>query len=140
MVADPHNLQRFVEAQNPVYEQVRSELSNGQKRGHWMWFVFPQIEGLGHSPLAKKFAIHSRDEARAYLEHPILGARLKECTELVLLVQERSIGEILGYPDDVKFRSSMTLFASVTSGNQVFKEALARYFDGEPDPLTLERL
>lgn len=140
MVADPHNLQRFVGAQNPVYEQVCSELRKGQKRGHWMWFVFPQIEGLGHSPLAKKFAIHSRDEARAYLEHPILGARLKECTELVLLVQERSIGQILGHPDDLKFRSSMTLFASVTSDNQVFKEALARYFDGEPDPLTLERL
>ena len=137
---DPYHLQRFVEAQAPVFEQVRSELQKGQKRGHWMWFIFPQIKGLGHSGLASKFAISSRQEAEAYLNHPVLGPRLKECSQLVNLVEGRSIDQIFGSPDDLKFRSSMTLFAHATPENQVFKEALRKYFGGEFDRLTLERL
>jgi uncharacterized protein (DUF1810 family) len=137
---DPHNLQRFLDAQNPIFEQVCSELRAGRKTGHWMWFIFPQIRGLGHSQLANEFAISSREEAGAYLKHPILGPRLRECSRLVTLVEGRSINQILGYPDDLKFRSSMTLFAHATSDNQVFKDALQRYFAGEFDRLTLERL
>jgi uncharacterized protein (DUF1810 family) len=139
-LTDPHNLQRFVEAQNPVYEQVRIELRKGQKDRHWMWFIFPQLRGLGHSEMANKFGISSRQEAEAYLEHPILGSRLRECTQLVNDVHNRSINQIFGYPDNLKFRSSMTLFASVTSDNQVFKDALKKYFGGELDPFTLKRL
>ena len=139
-MTDPHNLQRFVEAQNPVYEQVRMELRKGQKDRHWMWFIFPQLRGLGHSEMANKFGISSRQEAEAYLEHPILGSRLRECTQLVNNVHNRSINQIFGYPDNLKFRSSMTLFASVTSDNQVFKDALKKYFGGELDPFTLGRL
>src|SRR5271167_4165733 len=105
-VRDSYDLQRFVDAQNPVFEQVCSELRDGRKQGHWMWFVFPQIKGLGYSQLARKFAISSREEAEAYLKHPVLGPRLRECTQLVILVDGRSINEILGYPDDIKFRSS----------------------------------
>jgi uncharacterized protein (DUF1810 family) len=135
-----HDLQRFVDAQNPVFEQVCAELRAGQKRGHWMWFVFPQLRGLGHSQMATRFAISSRQEAEAYLEHPVLGPRLRECTRLVNLVEERSINQIFGYPDDLKFRSSMTLFASATSENQVFKDALQKYFGGQPDRLTIELL
>ncbi len=139
-LTDPHNLQRFVEAQNPVYEQVCMELRKGQKDRHWMWFIFPQLRGLGHSEMANKFGISSRQEAEAYLEHPILGSRLTECTQLVNNVHNRSINQIFGYPDNLKFRSSMTLFASVTSDNQVFKDALEKYFGGELDPFTVERL
>jgi len=105
-----------------------------------MWFVFPQIKGLGHSSTAIEFAIASRGEAEAYLQHPILGHRLRQCTQLVLDVEGRPIEDVFGYPDDLKFRSSMTLFASVTQDNQIFKAALQKYFGGEPDPLTLERL
>jgi uncharacterized protein (DUF1810 family) len=112
---DPYNLRRFSDAQNPVFEQVCSELRNGQKRGHWMWFIFPQIEGLGLSQTAREFAISSRDEAAAYLDHPILGPRLRECTRLVNLAEGRSIDQIFGYPDNLKFRSCMTLFAHATS-------------------------
>jgi uncharacterized protein (DUF1810 family) len=137
---DPYNLQRFVDAQEPVFEQVLSELRQGHKRTHWIWFIFPQIKGLGHSELARKFAISSREEAEAYLNHPVLGRRLKECTQLVTLVEGRSINRIFGSPDDMKFRSSMTLFANVASENPVFKEALQKYFQGNPDPLTLQRL
>lgn len=137
---DPYNLKRFVDAQDPVFARVCSELRAGRKREHWMWFIFPQIQGLGYSPLAQKFAITSLEEARAYLDHPILGARLRECCRLVNLVEGRSIEEIFGYPDDLKFRSSMTLFAHATSDNQVFRDALEKYFSGEFDPLTLERL
>jgi uncharacterized protein (DUF1810 family) len=137
---DPYDLQRFVEAQNPVFEKVCAELQAGQKRGHWMWFIFPQLRGLGSSQMAAKFGISSRLEAEAYLKHPILGPRLKKCAGLVNLVQGRSIKEIFGYHDDLKFGSSMTLFASTTSDNQVFKDALEKYFDGEFDPLTVERL
>jgi uncharacterized protein (DUF1810 family) len=135
-----HDLQRFVDAQDPVFEQVCAELREGQKRGHWMWFVFPQLRGLGHSQMATRFAISSLQEAEAYLKHPVLGPRLRECTRLVNLVEERSIDQIFGYPDDLKFRSSMTLFASATSENQIFKDALQKYFGGKPDRLTIELL
>jgi uncharacterized protein (DUF1810 family) len=137
---DPYNLKRFEDAQSPVYEQVCSELRAGRKKTHWIWFIFPQIKGLGHSEMASRFAISSLEEAQAYLEHPILGPRLRECTELVNLVERRSIDMIFGYPDDLKFRSSMTLFARAAAGNQVFNEALRKYFKGEPDSSTLERL
>lgn len=137
---DPYNLARFVRAQADDYEQALSEIKRGEKRSHWMWFIFPQIKGLGHSHLASKFSISSREEAEAYLEHPILGPRLRECSRLVTLVEGRSIDEILGYPDNLKFRSSMTLFAHATADNHVFMDALRKYFNGEGDPLTLERL
>jgi uncharacterized protein (DUF1810 family) len=137
---DPHNLQRFVDAQSPIYSRVRDELRAGQKTSHWMWFVFPQIAGLGSSPMAQKFAIGSLAEARAYLEHPVLGPRLEECTRLVLAAKHRPIGDILGYPDDLKFRSSMTLFSRATDASAVFTEALDQFFDGQPDQRTLERL
>lgn len=137
---DSHDLQRFETAQAPVFEQVCAELQEGEKRGHWMWFIFPQLRGLGHSQMAVKFAIASREEAEAYLKHPLLGPRLRECTRLVMLVEGRSITQIFGYPDDLKFRSSMTLFASVASDNQIFKDALQKYFAGEFDRVTLERL
>jgi uncharacterized protein (DUF1810 family) len=105
-----------------------------------MWFIFPQIQGLGYSPVAQKFAIASLQEAQAYLDHPILGARLRECCRLANLVEGRSIEEIFGYPDDLKFRSSMTLFAHAATDNQIFHDALKKYFNSESDPLTLERL
>lgn len=137
---DPYNLQRFMDAQDAEYEKVCAELRQGYKRGHWIWFIFPQIKGLGHSHLSKKFAISSKDEAEAYLKHSILGPRLRECTQLVTLVEGRSIDEIFGGIDSLKFRSSMTLFAQATSDNDVFKDALQKYFRGELDHLTLERL
>ena len=137
---DPYNLRRFVDAQNSGFESVRSELQDGAKRGHWIWFIFPQIKGLGHSPTAQKFAISSRQEAEAYLRHPILGPRLRECTRLVNLIEGRSISGIFGYPDDLKFRSCMTLFAHATRDNQIFVDALEKYCGGKFDPLTLERL
>ena len=137
---DNYNLQRFVDAQSPVFEEVCLELQEGRKKGHWMWFIFPQIEGLGSSPLARKFAISSREEAEAYLNHPILGPRLRHCTRLITLVEGRSIDQIFGDPDDLKFHSAMTLFANATSDNQVFRDAIHKYFGGELDRLTLERL
>jgi uncharacterized protein (DUF1810 family) len=140
VVNDRFDLQRFVNAQDPVYQQACAELRNGRKQGHWMWFIFPQLRGLGHSQMAAAFGIASRDEAEAYLSHLVLGTRLRECTHLVNLVEGRSISQILGYPDDLKFRSSMTLFARVAADNQVFNHALEKYFEGEPDPLTLKRL
>jgi uncharacterized protein (DUF1810 family) len=137
---DPYGLQRFVDAQNPVYDKVCSELRDGRKKSHWMWFIFPQVEGLGSSELARKFAISSLAEAAAYLAHPVLGSRLTECTRLVNLVEGRAIEQMFGYPDDVKFRSSMTLFVHATSDNRVFIDALQKYFGGEFDPATLARL
>jgi len=137
---DPYNLQRFMDAQDQVFEQVCAELRNGQKKGHWIWFIFPQLRGLGHSQMATIFGISSRQEAEAYLKHPVLGPRLRECTRLVNLAEGRSINQILGYPDDMKFKSSMSLFASVTTDNQIYKDALQKYFGGELDRLTLERL
>jgi len=137
---DLFNLQRFVEAQDPVFEQVLAELSQGRKRSHWMWFIFPQIRGLGHSPMAQRYAISSLEEARAYLEHPVLGPRLRECVKLLMQVEGPSIQQILGWPDYLKFRSSLTLFAQATGDNQIFLDALEKFYGGEPDPLTLERL
>lgn len=133
-------LQRFVEAQNPVYANVCAELRRGRKSSHWMWFVFPQMKGLGNSAMARKFAISSREEAVAYLRHAVLGPRLHECTKLVLTIEGRAIEEILGYPDDLKFRSSMTLFAHVSSDSADFTDALKKYYDGEEDSLTLRML
>src|SRR5215471_17124432 len=139
-MTDRFNLERFVKAQDPVFEQVCAELERGRKQSHWIWFIFPQIEGLGQSYMAIEFAISSKSEAEAYLNHPILGPRLRECTQLLMNVEGIPIADILGYPDDLKFRSCMTLFAEVTHDNQIFKDALQKYFDGEPDRLTLERL
>ncbi|KVO67586.1 calpastatin [Burkholderia ubonensis] len=137
---DPYDLQRFVDAQDPVYAQVCDELRSGRKRSHWMWFVFPQIEGLGDSVMAQRYAIASLREANAYLRHPVLGERLRECTRLVNHVDGRSIKEIFGYPDYLKFRSSVTLFAHATSDNAVFVEALEKYYGGEADHSTLARI
>jgi uncharacterized protein (DUF1810 family) len=139
-LTDPFDLKRFLDAQDTVIDQVRAELRRGCKQGHWMWFVFPQIKGLGHSSLARKFGISSRAEAEAYLAHPILGSRLTECTQLVNLVEGRSIEEIFGDVDTLKFRSSMTLFSQVGRDNRVFADALHKYFGGQPDLLTLDRL
>ncbi len=137
---DPHDLDRFVEAQAPVFERVLKELGAGRKESHWMWFVFPQIAGLGHSPMAQRFAIASLAEAEAYARHDLLGARLAQCTDLVNRIEAPSIVSILGRPDDLKFRSSMTLFARAAADNGRYLEALDKYFDGKPDPATTERL
>lgn len=137
---DPFDLKRFVDAQRTVYEHARAELLAGRKTTHWMWFIFPQIEGLGRSPTARRYAIRSLDEARAYLAHPILGPRLVECTQIVNRIEGKSAREIFGSPDDLKFRSSLTLFARAAPEEPVFEQALAKYFDSEPDPLTVERL
>lgn len=138
-MTDPFDLERFIRAQNPVFRDVQGELARGRKQTHWMWFVFPQVAGLGFSAMSQRYAIGSRAEARAYLGHPVLGPRLIECTRLVLAVQGRSINAILGAPDDAKFRSSMTLFGAV-SDQPIFDEALVRYFAGERDAATLEIL
>jgi uncharacterized protein (DUF1810 family) len=139
-MSDPYDLQRFVEAQDRVYPRVVAELRAGRKTSHWMWFVFPQVAGLGSSPMAQQYAINSLDEARAYLAHAVLGARLRECTQLVLDVKDRDIHTILGYPDDLKFCSSMTLFAALDDAPPVFNAALLRYFAGRRDARTLEIL
>jgi uncharacterized protein (DUF1810 family) len=139
-MSDPYNLSRFLSAQAPVIEQVRAELRAGYKRGHWMWFVFPQIAELGHSPTAQHFAIASLDEARAYLAHDILGPKLRECAALVAQVEGRSIEQIFGSPDDLKFHSSMTLFARAAPDEPVFRAALQKYFGGEEDRATVERI
>lgn len=133
-------LERFAEAQQPVIGRVLEELRAGRKASHWMWFVFPQIRGLGHSPTAQRFAIESRAEAESYLRHPLLGPRLRECTRLVNAIEGRGIEEIFGHPDHLKFHSSVTLFAQATSDNDVFLHALRKYFGGEQDPLTLNAL
>ena len=135
-----YDLQRFVDAQDRVYDDVCGELRAGRKTSHWMWFVFPQIAGLGRSPTAMRFAISSLDEARAYLAHPVLGRRLRECASLVNAVQNKTVHEIFGYPDDLKFHSCMTLFAHAASDNDVFVEALSKYFDAAYDSATAERL
>jgi len=137
--ADPYNLKRFEEAQAAAYARVCEELRSGEKSSHWMWFIFPQIRGLGRSPMAERFAIGSLDEARAYLGHAVLGGRLRECTELVNGVEGRTAKEIFGFPDDLKFHSSMTLFAK--AGDElVFRRAIEKYFGGEMDSGTLERI
>jgi uncharacterized protein (DUF1810 family) len=137
---DPYDLQRFVDAQSHCFKQVCRELNEGRKQTHWMWFIFPQLKGLGHSAMANQYAISSLQEAEAYLTHPILGPRLRHCTQLVTLLGDRSIQQIFASPDDLKFHSSMTLFANTAIENKVFKEALQKYFAGVPDQLTLDRL
>ena len=138
-MTDPFDLERFVGAQSPVYERVLAELRRGRKQSHWMWFIFPQLAGLGHSAMAQRFAIASTEEARAYLAHGLLGPRLRECTALVNGVEGRTISEILGSPDDLKFCSSMTLFAAV-SGETEFSSAIAKYYGGTRDRRTLDLL
>jgi len=137
---DPYNLQRFVDAQREIFGQVLRELREGRKQSHWMWYVFPQIKGLGSSPMAQRYAILSLDEARAYRGHPVLGGRLRECTQLVTAARGQSIEDILGYPDNLKFHSSMTLFAHATNHDAVFEDALRKYFRSEYDHLTMARL
>jgi uncharacterized protein (DUF1810 family) len=140
MTSDPYNLRRFLDAQHSIYGQVRDELQGGQKESHWMWFIFPQIKGLGTSPTAQKYAITDIGEAKAYLDHSLLGFRLRDCTQLVNGVVGRSIEDIFGYPDHLKFHSSMTLFAKASAGDKMFTAALAKYFHGEFDRNTLKLL
>lgn len=139
-MSDEYNLHRFLDAQEGVYDTVLNELRAGRKSSHWIWFVFPQITGLGHSAMAQQFAITSLDEAKTYLQHPTLGQRLRECTQLVLNVEGRSAEEIFPYPDHLKFRSCMTLFMTAATDNTLFKAALLKYFDGKPDQMTLDIL
>jgi uncharacterized protein (DUF1810 family) len=137
---DSFNLPRFVQAQDPVFERVQEELRAGQKRRHWMWFIFPQIAGLGGSEMSRHFAISCAEEAAAYLNHPLLGARLRTCTQLVLNLKKRSIADIFGHPDDLKFHSSMTLFAQVAPQGSLFHRALDQFFHGIQDDWTLSLL
>lgn len=139
-VDDPFNLKRFVRAQESDYERALSEIRNGRKRSHWMWYIFPQIDGLGFSEMSRRYAIKSPAEARAYLDHTVLGPRLMACVEALLSLHDRSAEEIFGFPDDKKLRSSATLFASVSPPDSVFHRLLANYFQGERDPATLRRL
>jgi uncharacterized protein (DUF1810 family) len=140
MTTDPYNLQRFIDAQRGSYEQAMKELTAGRKQSHWMWYIFPQIQGLGRSTMAQKYAVSSLDEAKAYLEHRILGPRLRECTQLVTAVKLSAIEDILGYPDNLKFQSSMTLFAHAAADNQIFVDALKKYFRSEFDSATITRV
>lgn len=137
---DPYHLQRFLDAQRGVYDQAERELLEGRKESHWMWFIFPQLKGLGQSTTAQKYAIRTLDEAKAYLEHPVLGRRLRACTQIVTLLNDTTIEDIFGYPDHRKFHSSMTLFAHATGDNRVFMDALRKYFRSEFDPQTIDRL
>ena len=142
---DSYDLARFVEAQAPCYARVLDELASGEKTSHWMWFIFPQLRGLGMSSTARRFGLSGLEEARAYLAHPLLGSRLRECTRRVLAVEGRTAHEIFGSPDDLKLRSCLTLFAQAAApsparDDRVFGEALAKYYAGEPDPRTLELL
>jgi uncharacterized protein (DUF1810 family) len=138
--ADPYDLNRFLQAQNPQYEQALSEIKDGHKRSHWMWYIFPQLAGLGSSPTAKYYAIKSLEEAKAYLAHPVLGRRLRECAEAVVQVENRTANDIFGSPDDVKLKSCATLFAHISPAGSVFEILLAKYFGGERDSKTLELL
>jgi uncharacterized protein (DUF1810 family) len=137
MVHDAFNLKRFVDAQEPVFAQVLLELERGRKRTHWMWFVFPQLAELGSSDMARHFGIHSLEEARAYLRHPLLGVRLRQCCATLLQVQDRGAHDIFGSPDDLKLRSCLTLFGLAAPDEPIFSQCLARYYGGEPDELTL---
>jgi uncharacterized protein (DUF1810 family) len=139
-VEDPYDLNRFVQAQKTVYEQALSEIKNGQKRSHWMWFIFPQFNGLGFSSTSRTYSIKSLAESRAYLNHPVLGARLIECAEAALGVGERSANQIFGSPDDQKLKSCATLFASISPAGSVFDQLLDRFFQGERDSKTLRLL
>jgi uncharacterized protein (DUF1810 family) len=136
----PYDLQRFVDAQDRVYDSVMDELRDGRKRGHWIWFVFPQLRALGRSPTALQYGIDSLDEARAYLAHETLGPRLRECARLVAAIDGRSVEDIFGFPDDLKVRSSMTLFARATDDHADFRAVLDKFYGGDEDPLTVELL
>jgi len=140
VMSDPHDLQRFVDAQEPSYAEALREIRAGRKRSHWMWYVFPQIAGLGNSQVSARYAIRSKNEARAYLAHAILGPRLIECAEAVLALNNRSARDIFGSPDDLKLRSCATLFAQVTPPESVFERLLDKYYSSEPDPKTLSLL
>jgi uncharacterized protein (DUF1810 family) len=137
---DPYDLKRFLSAQEGVYERALSELRGGRKQTHWIWFIFPQIDGLGYSPTAKRYAVKSIEEARRYLNHPVLGKRLLECTEAVIELKGGSVSEIFGYPDDLKFTSSMTLFEKAAGPGSLFSLALDRYCHGKRDAMTLRLL
>ena len=137
---DPFDLNRFVQAQEADYEQALLEIQSGQKRSHWMWYIFPQIKGLGFSSMSQRYSIKSTDEAKAYLKHPVLGSRLQECAEAVLGVEGRSVSDIFGSPDDMKLRSCITLFSTVSTPGSVFHRILETYFQGVPDDKTLRRL
>ncbi|HLJ86833.1 MAG TPA: DUF1810 domain-containing protein [Candidatus Angelobacter sp.] len=137
---DPYDLERFIGVQARWIDLACKELREGRKQSHWMWFIFPQLKGLGHSAMANLYGISSQREAEAYLEHPILGMRLRQCTSLVIQVDGKSVEQIFDDPDDMKFHSSMTLFASVDQQSDLFKNALKKYFVGKPDQKTLERL
>jgi uncharacterized protein (DUF1810 family) len=136
-MSDAFDPRRFVDAQSPIYDNVLAELRAGRKQSHWIWFIFPQIQGLGRSPTAERFAIKSGAEAQGYAKHPILGPRLRECTELVNAIENRTASQIFGYPDDLKFHSSMTLFAETAPRPLIFRQALGKYFGGEPDIRTI---
>ena len=139
-MSDPHDLQRFVDAQHSIYDRALAELNAGHKQSHWMWFIFPQIAGLGHSDMARRYAIKDADEATAYLEHPLLGPRLEQCAQALLAHAERPARQILGSPDDMKLRSSMTLFAAVAPERTTFQAVLDAFFAADPDSATLSRL
>lgn len=137
---DPYDLGRFVAAQEADYARALSELTSGRKRSHWMWYIFPQLDGLGESPMSRRYSIRSLEEARAYLEHPLLGPRLLECMEAVIAVEGKTAREIFGSPDDVKLRSCATLFACASAGHHASGRVLDKYFEGVPDRKTLELL
>ena len=137
---DPFDLNRFISAQEGVYNGVLSELKAGHKRTHWMWYIFPQIDGLAYSSMSKHYAIKSLAEAQSYLDHPVLGKRLRECAETILALEGRSASEIFGSPDDLKLKSSLTLFASVPDAEPIFAAALDKYYHGERDSKTLKLL
>ena len=137
MKSDPYNLNRFVSAQEGIFESVLAELRSGRKRTHWMWFIFPQVDGLGHSTTSRYYAIKSRAEAQQYLNHPILGARLLKCVELILAIDGKTASEIFGFPDNQKLKSSMTLFASIMDPESIFVRVLEKYFDGKRDEKTI---
>jgi uncharacterized protein (DUF1810 family) len=137
---DPHDLNRFVAAQEEDYEQALREVRGGRKRSHWIWYIYPQFDGLGYSSMSKRYAIKSLAEARAYLQHPVLGPRLVECAEAALGVEGKTAHEIFGSPDDMKLRSCATLFARVSQPGSVFHRVIDKYFDGKPDENTLRLL
>jgi uncharacterized protein (DUF1810 family) len=137
---DPHDLERFVQAQQGDFERALSEIRSGRKRSHWMWYIFPQLAGLGSSPAARRYAIKSAAEALGYLEHPVLGPRLRQSADAVLAVEGRSAHDIFGSPDDLKLKSSATLFAAVSPEGSVFEQLLDKYYDGQRDPKTLSLL
>jgi uncharacterized protein (DUF1810 family) len=137
---DPFDLKRFLSAQEGVYEQALAEIKSGHKRSHWMWYIFPQIDGLGFSPMSKRYAIKSLAEARQYLGHPTLGSRLVECTQALLAVERHSAADVFGYPDDIKLKSCMTLFTQVSGPGSVFETLLNKYFLGQQDEQTLRIL